>query len=94
MTSEKIARKFLISGDVQGVGYRYFARRTAAQHQVVGYARNLRDGRVEVWAEGSPANVESFKNALAIGPRSGGVERVEETELEPTGEYSSFAIEF
>ncbi len=92
--ADKIARKFLISGDVQGVGYRYFARRAAAQHQVVGYAKNLRDGRVEVVAEGPREYVESFKDNLATGPRSGSVERVEETEVKATGEYSSFTIEF
>ena len=92
--ANRIARKFLIGGDVQGVGYRYFARRAAAQHQVVGYAKNLRDGRVEVVAEGRHENVESFKHDLAVGPRSGSVDRVEEHELEPTGEYPSFTIEF
>jgi len=42
-----VARKFLIRGDVQGVGYRFFAQRAAARHQVVGYVRNRDDGTVE-----------------------------------------------
>ncbi|MCA1818293.1 MAG: acylphosphatase, partial [Acidobacteria bacterium] len=50
----KIARKFLISGRVQRVGFRFFAQRAAARHQVAGYVRNLADGRVEVLAEGAP----------------------------------------
>ena len=50
----RVARHYLISGDVQGVGYRFFAQRVAARHQVVGYVRNLSDGRVEVLAEGTP----------------------------------------
>ncbi len=52
-----IARKFLISGEVQGVGYRFFAQRAAARHQVVGYVRNLPDGRVEAVAEGERQSV-------------------------------------
>lgn len=89
----KIARKFLISGEVQGVGFRFFAQRAAARHQVVGYVRNLEDGRVESLAEGSLAAVEAFKNDLATGPAYGRVTGVEEISLEPTGLYSLFRIE-
>ncbi|HEY0384482.1 MAG TPA: acylphosphatase [Pyrinomonadaceae bacterium] len=88
-----IARKFLISGKVQGVGYRYFAQRAAARHQVVGYVRNLPDGRVEALAEGTSASVEAFLHDLATGPAWAGVENVEEINLEPRGTYSSFLIE-
>ena len=89
----KVARRFLISGDVQGVGYRFFAQRAAARHQVVGYVKNLADGRVEAFAEGSPIQVEYFKHDLATGPRFGRVDHVEELHLDPTGTYSSFRIE-
>ncbi len=89
----KVARKYLISGEVQGVGYRYFTQRVAARHQVVGYVRNLADGRVEVLAEGALESVEALKDDLAAGPQSGRVEGVEELSLEPTGTYSSFRIE-
>jgi acylphosphatase len=89
----KVARRFLISGEVQGVGYRFFAQRAAARHQVVGYVKNLSDGRVEALVEGSPAQVEAFKHDLAAGPRFGRVEDVEELTLDPTGTYSAFRIE-
>jgi acylphosphatase len=89
----KIARKLWISGQVQRVGYRYFAQRVAARHQVLGYVRNLSDGRVEVLAEGTPEGVEGFKHDLAAGPAFSRVEQVEEISLEPTGSYSSFRIE-
>ena len=89
----KVARRWLISGEVQGVGYRFFAQRVAARHQVSGYVRNLPDGRVEVLAEGAPAGVEGFKHDLAAGPAGSSVEQVEELNLEPTGSYSSFRIE-
>lgn len=89
----KIARKFLISGEVQGVGYRFFAQRAAARHQVRGYVRNLRDGRVEALAEGNAEAVEAFKHDLATGPSYARVENVEEINLDPTGNYSLFRIE-
>ena len=88
-----VARRFLISGDVQGVGYRFFAQRAAARHQIVGYVKNLSDGRVEALAEGPPTQVEAFKHDLAAGPRFGRVDHVEELNLDPTGAYSSFRIE-
>ena len=89
----KVARKFLISGDVQGVGYRFFAQRTAARHQVLGQVRNCPDGRVEVVAEGSAIDVEEFKKDLVTGPQWSRVEQVEEINLEPSGLYASFRIE-
>lgn len=89
----KVARKFSIRGEVQGVGYRFFAQRAAARHQVVGYVKNLPDGTVEALAEGSPQTVEAFKHDLATGPRFSYVEQVEELSLEPTGEYTFFRIE-
>jgi acylphosphatase len=88
-----VARKFLISGEVQGVGYRFFAQRAAARHQVVGYVRNCPDGTVEVHAEGTANSVEGFKHDLATGPQWAAVRQVEEISLEPTGTYSLFRIE-
>jgi acylphosphatase len=90
---DKIARRFFISGDVQGVGYRFFAQRAAARHQIVGYVKNLEDGRVEALAEGPGPNVEAFKHDLATGPRFSSIDHVEEINLDPTGLYSSFRIE-
>ena len=88
-----VARKFLIKGDVQGVGYRFFAQRAAARHQIVGYVRNCPDGTVEAWAEGPASSVEAFKQDLATGPQWAVVDQVEELNLEPTGTYSAFRIE-
>jgi acylphosphatase len=93
MAMTSIARQFLISGDVQGVGYRFFAQRASARHQVTGYVKNLDDGRVEVLAEGPASNVEAFKHDLAAGPRFGFVEHVEEINVDPIGSYTSFRIE-
>ncbi|HYP53314.1 MAG TPA: acylphosphatase [Pyrinomonadaceae bacterium] len=88
-----VARRFYISGEVQGVGYRFFAQRAAARHQVTGYVRNLADGRVEALAEGPPESVEQFRHELATGPQYGRVEQVEELSVEPTGRYPIFRIE-
>jgi acylphosphatase len=88
-----VARKFLISGEVQGVGFRYFAQRSSARHQVRGYIRNLDDGRVEVLAEGNPKAVEEFRFDLAAGPINARVENIEELVLEPSGRYPGFRIE-
>ena len=88
-----VARKFLISGVVQGVGFRFFAQRSAARHQVHGYIKNLEDGRVEAFAQGPEKLVEEFKNDLAAGPRYSQVDEIEETVLEPSRSYSSFRIE-
>ena len=93
MINRTVARKFLIRGDVQGVGYRFFAQRAAARHQVVGYVRNMSDGTVESLAEGTAASVEAFKHDLAAGPQFASVSQVEEIVLEPTNLYSSFRIE-
>lgn len=88
-----IARLLTISGEVQGVGYRFFAQRSAAKHQVRGYVRNLDDGRVEAHVEGTPAAVEAFRLDLNAGPAYSRVELVEELVIEPTNLYSSFRIE-
>jgi len=89
----RVARRFFISGDVQGVGYRFFAQRAAARHQVVGFVKNLADGRVEALAEGPAQSVEAFKDELATGPRFSSVAHIEEINLDPSGSYSSFRIE-
>jgi acylphosphatase len=93
MTTAKVARKFFIRGDVQGVGYRFFAQRAAARHQVLGYVRNCPDGIVEAVAEGSADDVEEFKKDLVTGPQWSRVDHVEELSIEPTGLYASFRIE-
>jgi len=88
-----VARRFFIRGEVQGVGYRFFAQRAAARHQIVGYVRNCSDGSVEAFAEGPASSVEAFKHDLATGPQWAIVDQVEEICLDPTGSYSAFRIE-
>ena len=71
-----VARRFIISGRVQGVGFRFFAEDQARAENVAGHVRNLPDGRVEVVAEGDEEGVLRFERALHRGPRGAIVERV------------------
>jgi acylphosphatase len=96
MLSDKpamIARRFFVSGMVQGVGYRYFVQRSAATHQVHGFVRNLDDGRVEAFAQGSEKQVHGFRDDLATGPRFSKVEEIEEIVEDRDAQYSTFRIE-
>ncbi len=88
-----IARKYVVGGTVQGVGFRFFAQRAAARHQVRGYVANLPNGKVEAFVEGETRAVEAFYHDFAAGPTYSRVEEIEELVLEPTGLYSSFRIE-
>jgi acylphosphatase len=88
------AKRFYVSGMVQGVGFRFFAERTAASLGVVGYVRNLFDGRVEVYAIGGAEQMDALMNALRRGPRMAAVDRVEEHDADILREYANaFSIE-
>jgi len=75
----------LVSGRVQGVGYRAFAQRKARELGLTGYAENLPDGRVEVVAEGEEEDLKLFLEFLKRGPRLAEVEAVDVTWSEPVG---------
>lgn len=74
------ARRWFVRGRVQGVGYRYFVQNAAAQLGLTGYARNLDDGRVEVYAVGPADKLSDFAGMLHAGPRWSDVRGVEEQE--------------
>ena len=61
-------RKYLITGKVQGVGYRYFATRVARDLNLKGWVKNLDDGRVEALASGPASRLDRFESELRIGP--------------------------
>ena len=91
---ETQAKRFYVSGRVQGVGFRFFAERTAASLGVGGYVRNLFDGRVEVYAIGSAEQLEALRNTLRRGPRMAVVDRVDEHDADILREYAdAFSIE-
>jgi acylphosphatase len=91
---ERGAKRYYVSGMVQGVGYRYFARRAALQLGVAGYVRNLRDGRVEVYAAGSAVELAALRIELKRGPRSAIVSSVTEEEASLDPQFAqTFSIE-
>lgn len=95
MREERSARRYYVSGTVQGVGFRYFVNRIALGLDVAGYARNLADGRVEVYAAGSPAALAALRSELDRGPRGASVEGVtEETATIELGFDGTFSIEY
>jgi len=78
VTDTKQAKRFLVSGFVQGVGFRYFAENSAKRLGICGYVRNLRDGRVEAYAIGTPQQLANFRLALENGPGAANVMKVTE----------------
>jgi acylphosphatase len=89
------ASRFFVSGMVQGVGYRFFAVRAAQQLGLAGFVRNLRDGRVEVYAIGEALQLEELGHQLERGPRGAQVSGVSEEEAERLLRYSDgFSIEY
>lgn len=92
--TETVRRRLLLSGTVQGVGFRYWAVREAQAYAVSGYVRNLPDGRVEIVLEGPSEEVARLAGVLGEGPRYGHVDRVETVEERPHGEPSGFQVKF
>jgi acylphosphatase len=76
------------------VAYRYFAERRATEIAVTGWVRNLRDGRVEIMAEGKKADLESFLGFLRQGPRMAKVDDLDFLWEDYRGEFEDFRIEF
>ena len=86
-----IARRWFVRGNVQGVGFRYFAQKTASLLGLTGYTRNLDDGRVEVYAVGPANKLDEMAGHLHRGPRWSDVRGVEEQEA-AVERHSSFEI--
>jgi len=80
-----VRRRAVVSGVVQGVGFRWSARAEAQRLGVTGFARNRPDATVEVEAEGTPAAVAAFVSWLKKGPPSARVSSVELSDLSPLG---------
>lgn len=90
----KMAKLFYVSGAVQGVGFRFFSQRVSIRLGLTGYAKNLRDGRVEVYAIGSAAELDSLRRELERGPRSSSVTEVLEEEAAIEEKYAhDFSIQ-
>ena len=95
VSDAKQAKRFFVSGFVQGVGYRYFARDAAEHLHLAGYVRNLRDSRVEAYAIGTPKQLAEFHAALQRGPWSARVTEVLEQTADIDPQYAKeFAITY
>ena len=85
-------RRFVISGRVQGVGYRYFASRVARELSLAGWVRNLADGSVEAVASGPKSKLDHFAAELRIGPPRAEVRHVNVENAAPDAKIEGFHI--
>ena len=89
----RVAKKYTITGRVQGVGFRYFTDRAARQLGLCGYVKNCPGGGVEAYAIGEPEVLDRFKLLLAEGPRGAIVTSLEESDESLSSRYTGFVIE-
>ena len=88
-----LARRFIVRGRVQGVGFRWFVEREAHMLGIAGWVRNNHDGSVEVLAQGTRDELAGLHSRLREGPRAARVDAVEISDATPTPGISSFRIE-
>jgi acylphosphatase len=92
--TEQAAFKAIVTGLVQGVGYRYYAVGHARRLGIGGYAKNLPGDRVEVYAEGEKGPLEEFLKLLGVGPVAAQVAGLAVEWKKPAGSYKTFGIEY
>ncbi len=88
----RLARRYFISGRVQGVGFRFFVERAAAHEGLHGWVRNTADGRVEIEAEGEREALERFEGRVRHGPPAARVEQVDVTDCGAGGIDTGFSV--
>jgi acylphosphatase len=93
MPESTLARRFLVRGRVQGVGYRWFVEREAHLLGIAGWVRNNSDSSVEVLAVGTRDQIAGLRAKLQQGPRAARVDDVRESEVEPVSGLTTFRIE-
>jgi len=81
-----------VYGKVQGVNFRFYTKRIAKESNLDGWVKNLKDGRVEVVAEGEVTDIEKFLQVLNKGPILSKVEKIVMEKERYTGEFSGFEI--
>jgi acylphosphatase len=90
---KKEARKYVVIGRVQGVGFRFFTENWANRLGLSGYVKNCADGTVEAYAVGDTEALAEFKARLAEGPRSARVDQIQEYEEQVQASYRRFVVE-
>src|SRR5207248_5968328 len=93
INNEREARRFVVRGRVQGVGFRWFVEREAHTLGIAGWVRNNADGSVEVLAVGSRDQLSGLRSRLRQGPRAARVDEVQELEAKAVPELNTFRIE-
>ena len=88
----RVARRYLITGRVQGVGFRFFALETAEREGLHGWVKNLPDRSVEALAEGDADALERFERALRHGPPGARIDHVEVEDRMPGGRGTGFFV--
>lgn len=88
----RLARRYLVSGRVHGVGFRMFTWEAASREGLHGWVRNLPDRRVEISVEGDAEAVERFERQVRSGPRAARIDAVEVTEQAAGGADTGFDI--
>jgi acylphosphatase len=88
----RLARRIVVSGRVQGVGFRFFAEAAARREGLHGWVRNLPDGRVEISAEGEAEALERFERSVRHGPAGARVDEVEVVDIGASGSDTGFSI--
>jgi acylphosphatase len=87
------ARRYVVRGRVQGVGFRWFVEREAHMLGIAGWVRNNADGSVEILAMGTRDQLLGLRSRLRQGPRAARVDDVEESEARPISGLNTFRIE-
>ena len=88
----RTARRYRISGRVQGVGFRWFTQNAAARENIHGWVKNLPDGRVEAEAEGEADALARFEQALRHGPPGARVDHLDIEHTTPVGKDTGFHV--
>jgi acylphosphatase len=88
----KKAIHLIVSGRVQGVGFRYFAQFKAREYNIFGWVRNTPDGKLEIEAEGEPEQLQTFIDWIKIGPSRGIIKQFIVSEITPMRNFDAFTI--
>lgn len=83
-----------VSGRVHGVGFRYYARKRALEHNISGFVRNLPDNEVQIVAEGEIPDLDTFRDHMRIGPPMARVLRISVSKSPYTGSFEGFEIRY
>jgi len=90
----KSTRHILLSGRVQGVGFRYFVQQKARECHLTGWVKNLSSGKVEIEAEGEEKDINCFIDYLKIGNGYSRTDQLTQSQVEPTRNFSDFTIQY